>query len=169
MAGILLYRSTYAAPDDPQAGLAGLSVSLLAAGVGFLLAAVATPWLVDRWSTGTAVTAGLGVGAVVQAAFAATLAEPVLVLAAFALGLGGQVVKICADTRVQREVDDQFRGRVFVLYDMAFNAALIAAAVIGALVLPPSGRAAGVMAAVAVALVLLAAVSARSGARSRTR
>ena len=169
MAGILLYRSTYAAPDDPQAGLAGLSVSLLAAGVGFLLAAVATPWLVDRWSTDTAVAAGLGVGAVVQAGFAATLAEPVLVLAAFALGLGGQVVKICADTRVQREVDDQFRGRVFVLYDMAFNAALIAASVIGAVVLPPSGRAAGVMAAVAVALVLLAAVSARSGAGSRTR
>ncbi len=169
MAGVLLYRSTYADPDDPAAGLAGLSVSVLAAGVGFLLAAVVTPWLVDRWSTRTAVTAGLAVGAVAQAGFAATLAEAALVVAAFTLGLGGQVVKICADTEVQREVADRYRGRVFVLYDMAFNAGLIAAVGIGALVLPPSGRAAGVMAAVAAALVLLAVVSARPGARSRTR
>lgn len=169
MAAVLLYRSTYAAPDDPAAGLAGLSVSVLAAGTGFLLAAVVTPWLVDRWSTRTAVTAGIAVGGCAQVGFAATLAEGALVVTALALGLGGQVLKICADTLVQREVQDRFRGRVFVLYDMAFNAGLIAAAGIGALVLPPSGRAAGVLTAVAAALLLLAAVSARPSAIPRTR
>ncbi len=169
VAGILLHRSTYADPGDPDAGLAGLSIALLAAGVGFVLAAVVTPWLVGRWSTRTAVTAGLVVGAVAQAGFAATLAEAGLVVAAFALGLGGQVVKICADTRVQADVQDAFRGRVFVLYDMAFNIALVSAAAVGALLLPPSGRAAGVMAGVAVGLLALALVNARAAAPSRSR
>ena len=168
-AGVLLYRSTYASADDPRAGLAGLSLAVLAAGAGFVLAAVVTSPLVERWSTQVAVTAGLLVGALAQAVFAATLAEAALVTAAFALSLGGQVVKICADTQVQRVVDDAFRGRVFVLYDMAFNLALVAATCLGAVVLPPSGRAPGVMAAAAGALVVVAALSARAHARTHSR
>jgi len=155
-AAVLLYRSSYADADDPQAGLAGLSVSVLAAGVGFVLAALVTPLLVDRWSTRVAVSAGLAVGAVAQAAFAVWLTEVALVVAAFSLSLGGQVVKICADTHVQRVVDDRFRGRVFVLYDMAFNTALVGATCVGALLLPPSGRAPGLMAVDAAVLAALA-------------
>jgi len=161
-AGVLLYRSTYASADDPRGGLAGFSVAVLAAGAGFLLAALLAPVLVERWSDRTAVVSGLIVGAVAQGLFAATLAEAALVVAAFALSMGGQVVKICADTLVQRVVDDDFRGRVFVLYDMAFNAALVAATCLGALLLPPSGRAPGEMAAVAAALLVAAALTARS-------
>lgn len=156
MAGVLLYRSAYADPGDPGDGLAGLSVAVLAAGIGFVLAAAVTGWLVDQWSRAVAVTAGLLVGVPALALLAATLAEPAVVGAAFALGLGGQVVKICADTAVQAEVDDDFRGRVFCLYDMAFNAGLVGAAAIGALVLPPSGRGAGVVAVLAGGLALLA-------------
>jgi MFS family permease len=168
-AGVLLYRSTYASADDPQAGLTGLSVAVLAAGAGFVLAAVVTTPLVERWSTRVAVTGGLLVGALAQLVFAASLAETALVTAAFALGLGGQVVKICADTQVQRVVDDVFRGRVFVLYDMAFNVALVAATCLGAVVLPPSGRAPGVMAVVAGALLVVAVLNARAGTRARSR
>jgi predicted MFS family arabinose efflux permease len=168
-AAILLYRSTYASADDPQQGLAGLSVAVLAAGIGFVLAAVATPMLVARWSTRIAVSAGLAVGGLALLVFSAGLTEPALVAAAFALSLGGQMVKICADTRVQRVVDDPFRGRVFVLYDMAFNVAVVSATCLGALLLPPSGRAPGVMAAASAALLIAAAVNVRSRTWSPSR
>jgi MFS family permease len=161
-AGILLYRSSYASADETQPGLAGFSVAVLAAGIGFVLAVAVAPVLAERWSSRAAVLTGLLMGALAQCLFAATLAEAALVTAAFALSLGGQVVKICTDTLVQRVVDDDFRGRVFILYDMAFNAALVSATCLGALLLPPSGRAPGVMAAVAAALAVTAALTARA-------
>jgi hypothetical protein len=37
-------------------------------------------------------------------------------------------------------VADEVKGRVFVLYDMVFNVALVLAAVIGALILPVNGK-----------------------------
>jgi len=168
MSGVLLYRSSYAAPGDPADGLAGLSVAVLAAGAGFVLAAGVTPWVAGRWSPDVAVTAGLLIGAPALTLFAATLAEPALVGAAFALGLGGQLVKICADTAVQAAVADGFRGRVFVLYDMAFNTALVGGAVLGALWLPPSGRASGLLLALTGALLGLAVLSVRGIGASRT-
>ena len=42
---------------------------------------------------------------------------------------------------MQRTVADEFRGRVFALYDTLFNLALVVAAVLTALVLPDNGRA----------------------------
>jgi predicted MFS family arabinose efflux permease len=44
------------------------------------------------------------------------------------------------DTLVQTEVDDAFRGRVFSLYDVIFNVAFVAAAAVGAAVLPETGK-----------------------------
>ena len=64
---------------------------------------------------------------------------PGLLAAAFVLGLAAQGVKICVDTILQLEVDDGFRGRVFTIYDMVFNAVFVAAAALAAVVLPVSG------------------------------
>jgi hypothetical protein len=66
--------------------------------------------------------------------------EPTLLVAAFGLGLSAQGVKICVDTLVQTTVDDAFRGRVFSLYDVVFNVIFVAAAAVGALVIPTSGK-----------------------------
>ena len=68
----------------------------------------------------------------------AIYAKVPLLVAAFLLGLTAQNIKICVDTLVQAHVDDEFKGRVFVLYDMIFNVALVLAAVIGALSCPPT-------------------------------
>ena len=45
-------------------------------------------------------------------------------------------MKICVDTTLQRVVGDIYRGRVFAIYDVLFNAVFIAATVIAAVVLP---------------------------------
>jgi hypothetical protein len=89
-------------------------------------------------------------------------------LAALLLGFASQGIKICVDTLVQTYVDDEFRGRVFALYDALFNVALVVAAVLTALVLPEDGHTPRTAVIVAAVYVLTAvaylAASRRSGA-----
>ena len=58
---------------------------------------------------------------------------------------------MCIRDRVQRHVDDAFRGRVFSVYDVLFNATFVLGAALAAVFVPPSG----VSAAVVVAMVLV--------------
>jgi hypothetical protein len=81
----------------------------------------------------------LAASAVFQVFPGALYAKVPLGIAAFLLGLTAQNIKICVDTMVQAHVADEFKGRVFILYDMVFNVALVAAAVVGAVILPANG------------------------------
>ena len=85
----------------------------------------------------------------------AIYAKVPLVIAGFLLGLTAQNIKICVDTLVQAHVDDDFKGRVFVLYDMVFNVALVLAAVIGALILPADGKSVLILVVLAVGYLLV--------------
>jgi MFS family permease len=78
-------------------------------------------------------------------------------IAAFLLGLTAQNIKICVDTLVQAHVHDDFKGRVFVLYDMIFNVALVLAAVIGAVILPTNGKSVFILVILAVGYLAVAA------------
>ena len=60
--------------------------------------------------------------------------------AAALLGLAAQGVKICVDTLTAQQVDDDYRGRVFSIYDTLFNVVFVAAGVLTALVLPENGK-----------------------------
>jgi hypothetical protein len=50
-----------------------------------------------------------------------------------------QGVKLCVDTILQESIDDAYRGRVFAVYDMLFNATFAAAAALAAAWLPLDG------------------------------
>jgi MFS family permease len=76
-------------------------------------------------------------------------------VAAFLLGLTAQCIKICVDTLVQAHVADELKGRVFVLYDMIFNVALVVAAVIAAIILPPNGKSVMILIVMAVCYLLI--------------
>ena len=86
------------------------------------------------------VVVGLVASAVFQVLPGAIYTKLPLLVAAFLLGMTAQGIKICVDTLVQAHVDDDFKGRVFALYDMMFNVALVPAAVIGAVILPVDGK-----------------------------
>jgi hypothetical protein len=58
-------------------------------------------------------------------------------------------------------VDDVFRGRVFSLYDVIFNVAFVAAAVVGALVLPVDGKSYAVLVSLAAGYLVTAVWYAR--------
>jgi hypothetical protein len=139
IATVLLYRNYFANGTDED-GLGGLAIVVGAAGLGYFVAAVVTPWVTRRirmetWIAGLYLSA-----AVAELVFGWPFTRPSIIAAAFLLGVVAQGAKICVDTLVQLHVDDAFRGRVFSLYDVLFNVAFVAAAAAGVLVLPTSGK-----------------------------
>ena len=164
VATILLYRNYFNAPDQPEAGLAGLSIAVLVSAAGFVAAALLTPYAVQRVGKRRWIVALLALAAFVEVVPGGFYAVAPLLVAAFALGLSAQGLKICVDTIVQQEVDDAFRGRVFSVYDVVFNAAFVAAAALGALVLPVTGKSYAVLALIAGGYALTALTYARLSA-----
>ncbi|MFP5282468.1 MAG: MFS transporter [Actinomycetes bacterium] len=139
VAMILVYRNYFHRPEEVEAAIAGLGVLVAVTGAGFVLAAAVTPPATARVGVRAWMVACLLASAVLQVVPGAIYAPVPLLVAAFLLGLAAQSIKICVDTLVQAHVDDEVKGRVFVLYDMVFNVALVVAAVIGALILPANG------------------------------
>lgn len=121
-------------------GVAMLGLAILVSGAGFFLAAVLTPSAVNLLGRlGWFVACAMAAAVLVPALGLAFRPVPTLA-AAFVLGLVTQGAKITTDTVVQSSVDDAYRGRVFSLYDMAFNVAFVGAAGLAAVMLPPDGR-----------------------------
>ena len=70
----------------------------------------------------------------------AGLQLPMMVVCGFLLGAAGQVVKLCADSAMQLDVDDALRGHVFTVQDALFWIAFILAMTLAAAVIPPDGH-----------------------------
>jgi len=156
VATILVYRNYFHSLDEVDAALADLGLLVVVTGTGFVLAAVATPPATARLGVRRWLTASLVASGVVQVLPGAVYAKAPLLVAAFLLGLTAQNIKICVDTLVQAHVDDELKGRVFVLYDMVFNVALVLAAAVGALVLPANGKSVLVLALLAACYLAIA-------------
>ena len=155
---VLLSRNYFATQGNVNGGILGLGASIGAVGVGIVVAALITPSATGRFGTTTWITAMLLLGGVAIAAFGLPFQRDLLVVGSFLLGVSAQCVKICVDTTVQQQVDDAYRGRVFSVYDMAFNVTYVAAAAVAATVLPKSGKSFPVMACLAAGYVLAAVI-----------
>ena len=137
---LLLYRNTFGSWDSFfRGGLVGLAEVVAASAVGTLLAAWVTPAVVRRIGKPRWITAVLVGGGAAQLGLGLPFVPPTVVAAGFVLGFVSQAVKICVDTTLQESVDDDFRGRVFSVYDTLFNVTFVAALLVGAFALPPSG------------------------------
>ncbi|MEV6395305.1 MFS transporter [Streptomyces sp. NPDC051907] len=158
---MVLMLCRYGWSDGESEGLALLGAAVAVSGAGFFAAAVVTPWAVGRLGQFGWVVACAGAAAVLEPALALPFAPVPMMIAAFVLGLITQGSKIATDTVVQVSVDDEFRGRVFALYDVLFNVAFVCAAGVAALVLPPDGRSVPLVVAVAVVYAAVAATMAR--------
>ena len=158
---ILLYRNYFHDTSEADAAFTELSVAILVSGVGFVTAAVLTPVVTERIRQRTWVLTLLVGAAVTQLFPGALYTEPALLVTAYFLGVASQGIKIVVDTLVQTQVDDVFRGRVFSLYDVIFNVAFVAAAVVGALVLPVDGKSYAVLVSLAAGYLVTAVWYAR--------
>ncbi len=184
---ILMSRNLLTDPADADAGMARFA---LLAGISFAgngLAIVLTPLAHERVRPAAWVVVCLGVGVASQALLAVPsvgwlaggaasgrvlgLDAPVLLVAVSAvlLGLSVQGAKIAVDTIVQRDTDDDYRGRAFSLYDMLYNAAFVGAAALAAVVLPDAGWSRAVFAALALAYVATALAYGRGTAAAERR
>ena len=126
-----------------SATVAGFGTTVLfvsAGGAGQFLATVLTPVAVKRWGRYATPNGALAFAAVVQLC-GASLHLPVMIVCGFLLGAAGQVVKLCADTAMQIDVDDALRGHLFTVQDSLFWMAFIVAISAAAAVIPADGRA----------------------------
>ena len=139
VATVLLFRNHFERADA-GAGLAGFGIVVGAAGAGYAMAALITPSMAQRFGIRAYVTALSVLAAVIIVFPAALFTRWAIAVSACGLALTTQGVKICVDTTIQRVVGDLYRGRVFALYDVLFNAAFVAATVLAAIVLPTDGR-----------------------------
>ncbi|MDR3659174.1 MAG: MFS transporter [Mycobacterium sp.] len=149
------------------AGFAATVVFVAAAGLGSFLANVFMPAAVRHWGRYATGNGALGIAAAVQLA-GAGLQLPVLLGCGLLLGTAGQVVKLCADSAMQLDVDDALRGHVFAVQDSLFWLAFIAAITVAAAVIPPDGRSSLMVVAGSVIYLAGLAVHAALGRQSRT-
>jgi len=158
LAALLLERNTFNDPADSEAGLAGLSVTLSIAATGFVVGALAAPCGVrkfgrHRWMRLSIFAASFG------SLLLVIDRTPILLAAtAFVAAMCGQSVKVTNDALVQSKIDDYFRGRVFAVYDVVVNSAIVTGALFAAWILPISGDSWLLPLLVAISWVLVATV-----------
>lgn len=151
---LLLYRNYFHDQGFLRAGLAGLGQIVVAIAIGGGLAAYLTPIAARRFGY-TRWPAMLLIGSgVVELGLGLPFKSATFLPAALLLGLAAQGVKICVDTLTAQRVADDFRGRVFSIYDTVFNVVFVASAVLTVILLPANGK--SVIAVLALAVVYLA-------------
>ncbi|KUH85616.1 MULTISPECIES: MFS transporter [unclassified Mycobacterium] len=122
--------------------VAGLGTAVLfvaATGTGSFIAAAVMPMAVRRWGRYATANGALAIAALIQFA-GSSLQLAMMVVCGFLLGMAGQVVKLCADSAMQLDVDDALRGHVFTVQDSLFWMAFIGAIAVSASVIPPDGH-----------------------------
>jgi MFS family permease len=139
LTALLLERNTFHNPANSEAGLAGLSFALSIAAIGFVIGAAIAPFGVrrvgrHRWMRLSITAASVSVLLLVIARDPA-----LLIVTAFFTALCGQSLKVTNDALVQSKISDLYRGRVFAVYDVLVNGAIVFGALIAARVLPTSG------------------------------
>jgi hypothetical protein len=136
---LLIVRSTLNRPDQADQALADFALTAAGASLGSFVAAVAAPRVARRLGPTRWAGLTLVVAAVVAPLCFASLTLAVMALGSFVMGFAGQTVKIAGDTVLQQQITDDFRGRVFSLYDVLLNVALVSGIFVTAFLAPASG------------------------------
>ncbi len=141
--GLLLIRNTFNPAADADTALGQFALVTGAAAVGALLGAIATPGRVRRmgYVRWTVIAVGQAAPVVTVGVLGGMFLPALwpLLIAALSLGFANQAAKVASDTLIQREIDDDYLGRVFSLFDVAVNVALVAGIVAVAFTSPESG------------------------------
>jgi MFS family permease len=158
---LLLNRNTFHNSADPESGLAGFAFAITVAGIGITIGAILAPFGVAKFGRHKWIRVSLFASAVLPIALALNQSEVFLVATGFFAGMAGQGVKVTNDALVQSKIIDQYRGRVFAVYDVMVNAGIVSGAVIAALILPADGVSAALPALIAIAYILFALLALR--------
>jgi MFS family permease len=139
--GIVLVLSLFVFRDRFDEGVASFSNLIGAGGVGVLVGILTIGKLEERFAKERIVAGSFFLGGLVLLAVSTSITGWSVLLAAFAIGLTFAWKKIPVDTLVQEAVPDGYRGRVFAVYDVAYNISRLAAAFLAIPMLPRLGEA----------------------------
>ena len=134
LVGLMLERNTFNDPNQPEAGLFSI------AGIGIVRGALIAPFGVKKYGRHAWMRSMMFLSVLGPIPLAIWGTEVTLFLAAFLTSLFGQSFKVTNDALVQSKINDYYRGRVFAVYDVLVNAAIVSGGVIAALLLSDSGQ-----------------------------
>jgi MFS family permease len=157
LTALLLERNTFNNPSLPENGLKGFGFALSFAGLGVFLGAFLAPYGVSKVGRHRWMRFTLFVSAFCPLVLAASQTQIALIATAFLVSFFGQNLKVTNDALVQSKIDDYFRGRVFAVYDVLVNGAIVSGGIIAALLLPTSGISSVVPLCVSAAYLLVVA------------
>ncbi|CAN2167315.1 2A0121, H+ Antiporter protein [Candidatus Nanopelagicaceae bacterium] len=158
LTALLLERNTFNDPSRPEDGLQGFGIALSIAGIGVFLGAFLAPYGVARFGRHRWIKFAMFASSVSPIFLVVWQTEIALSVTAFLTAFFGQNIKVTNDALVQSKIDDYYRGRVFAVYDVVVNAAIVSGGLIAALLLPTSGVTAKVPLFVMSAYLLVAVV-----------
>jgi len=162
LTALLLERNTFNDPSRPEDGLQGFGIALTIAGIGVFLGAFLAPYGVARFGRHRWIKFAMFASAFSPIFLAIWQTQVALAVTAFLTAFCGQNIKVTNDALVQSKIDDYYRGRVFAVYDVVVNSAIVSGGLIAALLLPTSGVTAKVPLFVMGAYLLVAVVVLRS-------
>jgi MFS family permease len=137
---MLMMLSRYYFAETAEDALNVVSLVGATSAVGYFLAILVTPWATERFGIENWVTAMLVTAGVLAPALCLSFHQWGFAATGLVLGIAGQSIKICADTAVQRDIEDAYLGRAFSIYDMLFNGIYVLAAALAAVLLPQNGK-----------------------------
>jgi MFS family permease len=136
---LLLERNTFHNPQLPEEGLKGFGFAISFAGIGVSLGAFLAPYGVSKIGRHRWMRLSILASAPAPIILAVTQNQSTLIITAFLISFFGQNLKVTSDALAQSRIDDYYRGRVFAVYDVVVNAAIVTGGLIAALLLPSSG------------------------------
>ena len=136
---LVLERNFFNDPQDPDAGLAGVTFMIVTAAIGLVIGAIVAPFGVTRFGRHRWIRFAMLAASVSVIGLAITRTSLTLALTAFFTALCGQSVKVTNDALVQSKIDDIYRGRVFAVYDVVVNISIVSGALLAAFLLPTNG------------------------------
>jgi MFS family permease len=126
--GIVLVLSLFVFRERFGEGVGSFSNLIGAGGLGVLLGILTVGKLEERLPKERIVARAFLAGGVILIAVATYITGWSVLVASFAVGLTFAWKKIPVDTMVQEAIPDGYRGRVFAVYDVAYNLSRVAAA-----------------------------------------
>ncbi|HEU4355826.1 MAG TPA: MFS transporter [Actinomycetota bacterium] len=138
--GVVLVLSLYVFRDRFEEGVGSFSNLIGAGGIGVLLGMLTVGKLEERWPKERIVSRAFLAGGVVLVAVSLYVTGWSVLIASFFVGLTFAWKKVPVDTLVQEAVPDGYRGRVFAVYDVAYNLSRVLAAFVAIPLVPSIGE-----------------------------
>ncbi len=137
--GIVLVLSLFVFRDRFEEGIGSFSNLIGAGGIGVLLGMLTVGKLEERLPKERIVARAFLLGGLVLIAVSLHVTGWSVLVASFAVGLTFAWKKVPIDTMVQEAIPDGYRGRVFAVYDVAYNLSRLVAAFLAIPLLPAIG------------------------------